>query len=60
MAITTPKSGINRAVVYSEPPTLKTEIKELPIPGPGPGEVLVRLYAIDEPCFQIIHAQHNI
>lgn len=35
--------GVNRAVVYSEPPALKTEVKELPIPEPGPGEVLVRL-----------------
>ncbi|KAJ4390964.1 hypothetical protein N0V93_004563 [Gnomoniopsis smithogilvyi] len=43
MAIITPKPTINRAVVYSEPPTLKTEIKELPVPEPGPGEVLVRL-----------------
>lgn len=37
--------GINRAVVYSEPPALKTEIKEFPIPEPSAGEVLVRLYA---------------
>lgn len=37
--------GINRAAVYSEPPALKTEVKEFPIPEPGPGQVLVRLYA---------------
>ncbi|KAH8686265.1 alcohol dehydrogenase [Ilyonectria robusta] len=33
----------NRAVIYSEPGTLKTEVVELPIPKPGRGEVLVRL-----------------
>lgn len=35
--------GINHAVVYSSPPSLKTEVVKLPIPEPGPGEVLVRL-----------------
>ncbi|KAF7558005.1 hypothetical protein G7Z17_g333 [Cylindrodendrum hubeiense] len=33
----------NRAVIYSEPGTLKTEVIELPIPQPGRGEILVRL-----------------
>ncbi|KAF4980178.1 hypothetical protein FZEAL_3756 [Fusarium zealandicum] len=33
----------NRAALYSEPGTLKTEIVELPVPQPGPGEILVRL-----------------
>lgn len=37
------KTDVNRAVVYSEPPSLKTRVVELPIPTPGPGEVLVRL-----------------
>lgn len=39
--VTMPTS--NRAVIYSEPGTLKTEVVELPIPKPGRGEVLVRL-----------------
>lgn len=34
---------VNRAVVYKNPPTLETEVVELPIPEPGPGEVVVRL-----------------
>lgn len=34
---------VNYAVVYSEPPSLRTEVVELPIPEPGPGKVLVRL-----------------
>ncbi|KAI1852197.1 hypothetical protein JX265_013050 [Neoarthrinium moseri] len=34
---------VNRAVVYSDPPTIKSEIVELPIEQPGPGQVLVRL-----------------
>jgi alcohol dehydrogenase, propanol-preferring len=33
----------NRAAVYSEPGTTKTEVIELEVPTPGPGEVLVRL-----------------
>nr|XP_036579750.1 alcohol dehydrogenase [Colletotrichum truncatum]KAF6787430.1 alcohol dehydrogenase [Colletotrichum truncatum] len=37
------ESNLNRAVVYAEPGTTKTEVVELPIPTPGPGEVLVRL-----------------
>ncbi|KAK1979040.1 chaperonin 10-like protein [Colletotrichum cereale] len=44
MAISTVlESNHNRAVVYTEPGTTKTEVVELPIPIPGPGEVLVRL-----------------
>ncbi|KAK7423225.1 hypothetical protein QQZ08_009121 [Neonectria magnoliae] len=35
--------AFNRAVVYLEPGTVKTEVVELPIPQPGRGEVLVRL-----------------
>ncbi|KAK6222378.1 hypothetical protein LQW54_001078 [Pestalotiopsis sp. IQ-011] len=35
--------GVNKAVIYSDPPSIKTEVVELPIPKPGPGEVLVRL-----------------
>ncbi|KAH7367424.1 alcohol dehydrogenase [Plectosphaerella cucumerina] len=34
----------NRAAVYSEPGTTKTEVIELEVPTPGPGEVLVRLH----------------
>ncbi|KAK0381869.1 alcohol dehydrogenase [Colletotrichum limetticola] len=37
------ESNHNRAVVYTEPGTTQTEVVELPIPEPGPGEVLVRL-----------------
>lgn len=37
------KPKVNRAVVFAEPGTLKTEVVELPIPQPGPGEVLVRV-----------------
>ncbi|CAI6062157.1 unnamed protein product [Clonostachys chloroleuca] len=39
-----PQKTGNRAAVYSEPGTLETEIKDLPIPNPGPGEVLIRLH----------------
>lgn len=35
--------SVNYAVIYSNPPSLKTEVVQLPIPKPGPGEVLVRL-----------------
>lgn len=44
-----PKSGdrererANRAVVYAEPGTLKTEVWNLPIPTPKRGEVLVKM-----------------
>ncbi|KAK1703561.1 chaperonin 10-like protein [Colletotrichum acutatum] len=38
------ESNHNRAVVYTEPGTTQTEVVELPIPEPGPGEVLVRLH----------------
>jgi propanol-preferring alcohol dehydrogenase len=34
---------VNKAVIYSEPGTIKTEVVELPIEKPGPGKVLVRL-----------------
>lgn len=34
----------NRAIIYAEPGTTKTEVVELPVTGPGTGEVLVRLY----------------
>lgn len=37
------ESNYNRAIVYAEPGTTKTEVVELPIPNPGPGEVLIRL-----------------
>lgn len=43
MAAHPQKTG-NRAAVYSEPGTLEIEIKDLPIPNPGPGEVLIRLF----------------
>ncbi|KAF3768110.1 putative alcohol dehydrogenase [Cryphonectria parasitica EP155] len=34
---------VNFAVVYTDPPSLRTEVVERPVPEPGPGEVLVRL-----------------
>jgi hypothetical protein len=37
------ESSVNLAVVYSDPPSLKTEVVSLPIPKPEVGEVLVRL-----------------
>lgn len=33
-----------KAVIYADPPSIKTEVVDLPIPEPGVGEVLVRLY----------------
>ncbi|KAF8851330.1 NAD(P)-binding protein [Acephala macrosclerotiorum] len=36
-------AAANRAIIYADPPTIKTQVVELPIPEPGPGEVLVRL-----------------
>jgi propanol-preferring alcohol dehydrogenase len=33
----------NKAIIYSDPGTTKTEVVELPVTEPGPGEVLVRL-----------------
>ncbi|KAL5359678.1 putative alcohol dehydrogenase [Aspergillus floccosus] len=34
---------VNKAVIYSNPGTKETEVAELPIEGPGPGQVLVRM-----------------
>lgn len=34
---------VNRAVIYKNPPALESEVVELPIPQPGPGEVLIRM-----------------
>jgi NADPH:quinone reductase-like Zn-dependent oxidoreductase len=34
---------INLAVVYKNPPELETDVVELPVPEPGPSEVVVRL-----------------
>lgn len=34
---------MNRAIIYSNPGTIETEIIELPIEEPGPGQVLLRL-----------------
>jgi len=34
---------VNRAIIYSDPPTTATQVVELPIEKPGPGQVLVRL-----------------
>ncbi|RDW77469.1 hypothetical protein BP6252_05522 [Coleophoma cylindrospora] len=44
MGATMKPTDMNRAMIYSEPGTTKTELVELPIPKPGPGEVLVRLW----------------
>jgi NADPH:quinone reductase-like Zn-dependent oxidoreductase len=38
---------MNRAILYSEPPIIKTHVEELPIQKPGPGEVLVRLLVLE-------------
>jgi propanol-preferring alcohol dehydrogenase len=32
-----------KAVVYNDPGKLSTEVVDLPVPEPGPGEVLVNL-----------------
>jgi NADPH:quinone reductase-like Zn-dependent oxidoreductase len=44
---------MNRVILYSEPPTIKTHVAEIPIQKPGPGEVLVRLLVLE---FHIIMA----
>lgn len=44
----------NRAIVYSDPGTLKTEIVDLPIPKPGHGEILVRLYGSHSAFFDFV------
>ena len=37
--------GMNKAIIYAEPGiSTKTEVVERPVPTPGPGEILVRLY----------------
>ena len=33
----------NKAIIYTEPGTTKTEVVELPVNEPGPGEVLLRM-----------------
>ncbi|KUJ19818.1 alcohol dehydrogenase [Mollisia scopiformis] len=38
------EAAVNRAIIYSDPPTSATQIVELPIEKPGPGQVLVRLF----------------
>lgn len=35
---------MNKAVIYANPPTIETEVVQLPVPEPGFGQVLVRLY----------------
>jgi hypothetical protein len=37
------KPRVNKAVIYSSPPSIKTEVVELAVEKPGPGQVLVRL-----------------
>lgn len=39
------RGKVNKAIVYSEPGTCATEVVERPIEAPGPGQVLVRMYA---------------
>lgn len=53
--------GVNKAVIYSDPPSIKTEVVELPIPKPGPGEVLVRLYVDSRPLSskKLIYYSHQ-
>ena len=43
MGSTVNGAKVNKAVIYSEPGTIKTEVVELPIEKPGPGQILVRL-----------------
>lgn len=38
------QATVNRAIIYSDPPSTATQVVELPIEKPGPGQVLVRLY----------------
>lgn len=33
-----------KAIVYDEPGKLSTKVTDLPVPEPGPGEVLINLY----------------
>jgi propanol-preferring alcohol dehydrogenase len=35
---------VNKAIIYSSPGTRETEVVELPIEAPGPGQVLMRMY----------------
>ncbi|CZR68784.1 uncharacterized protein PAC_18683 [Phialocephala subalpina] len=35
--------AVNRSIIYAIHPTIKTEVIELPMQDPGPGEVLIRL-----------------
>lgn len=36
----------NKAITYKEPGTTATEIVELPVAEPGPGEILIRMYLL--------------
>lgn len=36
--------SIQQSLVYNEPGTVSTQVVELPVPEPGPGEVLIHLY----------------
>ena len=37
------KKGGNKAVVYTKPGTIETEVQEHDIPEPGPGQILVKM-----------------
>ncbi|PGH20092.1 hypothetical protein AJ80_03660 [Polytolypa hystricis UAMH7299] len=43
---------VNKAIIYSEPGTSATEVIELPLEAPGPGQVLVRMHVLRIPPFQ--------
>lgn len=45
MAIQLPK--LYKAYVYDQPGQISTKVVDLEMPEPGPGEVLVNLYAAD-------------
>lgn len=36
--------SVQKAIIYDEPGTLSTQVIGLPVPEPGPGEVLIHLY----------------
>lgn len=37
--------SVQKSLVYDEPGTVSAQVVELPVPEPGPGEVLIHLYS---------------
>lgn len=37
-----------KAIVYDKPGSISTKIEELDMPEPGPGEVLINLYVLEQ------------